>query len=82
MKAMIMTGTGGPDIVEAVERSEPVPDLGEALVEIAAADYLVTRLRRTPGDLPEGRITWRGDYDRNDTRNPANRRPWFARLLA
>jgi NADPH:quinone reductase len=37
MKAVVMTGPGGPEVMEYVERPEPVPGPGEALVEIAAA---------------------------------------------
>jgi NADPH2:quinone reductase len=37
MKAIVMTRQGGPDVIEFVERPEPVPGLREVLVEIAAA---------------------------------------------
>ena len=37
MKAVVMTGPGGPEMVEVVERREPVPGPGEALVEVAFA---------------------------------------------
>jgi NADPH2:quinone reductase len=37
MKAMVMTRRGGPEVMEFIERPEPVPGPGEALVEIAAA---------------------------------------------
>ena len=37
MKAIIMTRPGGTEVLELIERSEPMPGPGEALVEIAAA---------------------------------------------
>ncbi|TIS86087.1 quinone oxidoreductase [Mesorhizobium sp.] len=37
MKAVVMTRKGGPEVMEFVERPEPVPGPGQALVEIAAA---------------------------------------------
>jgi NADPH2:quinone reductase len=37
MKAVVMTGPGGPEMMEVVERREPVPGPGEALVEVAFA---------------------------------------------
>jgi NADPH2:quinone reductase len=37
MKAVVMTGPGGPEMMEFVERREPVPGPGEALVEVAFA---------------------------------------------
>jgi NADPH:quinone reductase len=37
MKAVVMTGPGGPEVMEFVERPEPVPGPGEALVEVAFA---------------------------------------------
>src|SRR5258708_12325109 len=37
MKAVMMTGTGGREMLEYVERPDPVPGPGEALVEIAFA---------------------------------------------
>ncbi|PTD26497.1 quinone oxidoreductase family protein [Sphingomonas fennica] len=37
MKAIVMNGTGGPEMLEHVERPEPVAGPGEALVEIAFA---------------------------------------------
>jgi NADPH2:quinone reductase len=37
MKAIIMTGIGGTDMLELVDRPEPVAGPGEALVEIAVA---------------------------------------------
>src|ERR1700736_1619272 len=37
MKAVVMTGTGGREMLEYVERPDPVPGPGEALVEIAYA---------------------------------------------
>ncbi len=35
MKAVTMTGTGGREMLEYVERPDPTPGPGEALVEIA-----------------------------------------------
>lgn len=48
MKAMVMARQGGPDVIEMVEQSEPVPGPGEALVEIAAAgvNFMDTGVRR------------------------------------
>ncbi|APO66533.1 Zn-dependent alcohol dehydrogenase GroES-like protein [Rhizobium gallicum] len=37
MKAIVMSRTGGPEVIELVERPEPVPARGEVLVEVAAA---------------------------------------------
>jgi NADPH:quinone reductase len=37
MKAVVMTGPGAPEMMEFVERREPVPGPGEALVEVAFA---------------------------------------------
>lgn len=37
MKAVVMTRQGGPEVMEFVERPEPVAGPGQALVEIAAA---------------------------------------------
>ena len=37
MKAVTMTGTGGREMLEYVERPDPTPGPGEALVEIAFA---------------------------------------------
>ncbi len=37
MKAIVMTRTGGPEVIEYVERPDPQPGPGQALVEIAVA---------------------------------------------
>jgi NADPH:quinone reductase len=37
MKAIVMTRTGGPEVIEYVERPDPVPGTGQVLVEIAIA---------------------------------------------
>jgi NADPH:quinone reductase len=37
MKAIVMNGTGGREVLAHVERPDPVPDRDEALVEIAFA---------------------------------------------
>ena len=37
MKAVVMTAPGGPEVMELVERPEPIPGPGEALVAIAAS---------------------------------------------
>ncbi len=37
MRAIVMNGTGGREMLEYVERPDPVPGPGEALVEIAFA---------------------------------------------
>ena len=46
MKAVIMTGTGGPEMLRHVERPDPVPGPGEALVEIADSERALQALRR------------------------------------
>jgi NADPH:quinone reductase len=48
MRAVVMTRRGGPEVIELVERPEPVPGPGEALVEIAAAgiNFMDTGVRR------------------------------------
>ncbi|MDI7861155.1 quinone oxidoreductase [Rhizobiaceae bacterium n13] len=37
MKAIVMTGLGGPEVIEYVERPDPVPGPDEVLVEVAVA---------------------------------------------
>jgi hypothetical protein len=37
MKAIVKTGSGGPEVLELVDIAEPVPASGEALVDISAA---------------------------------------------
>jgi NADPH2:quinone reductase len=37
MKAIVMTRTGGPEVIEYVERPDPAPGTGQVLVEIAIA---------------------------------------------
>ena len=37
MRAVVMNGTGGRDMLDYVERADPVPGPGEVLVEIAYA---------------------------------------------
>ncbi|WP_279606725.1 hypothetical protein [Sphingobium yanoikuyae] len=37
MRAVVMTATGGREVLEQIERPEPVAGPGEALVEIAVA---------------------------------------------
>jgi NADPH:quinone reductase len=48
MKAIMMMRAGGPDVLEWVDRPEPTPGRGEALVEIAAAgvNFMDTGVRR------------------------------------
>lgn len=48
MKAIAMSRTGGPEVIELVERPEPVLAPGEVLVEIAAAgvNFMDTGVRR------------------------------------
>jgi len=48
MKTIVMSGTGGPEVIELVERPEPVLARGEVLVEIAAAgvNFMDTGVRR------------------------------------
>ena len=37
MKAMMMSRAGGPEVIEKIERPDPVPGAGQVLVEVAAA---------------------------------------------
>jgi NADPH2:quinone reductase len=48
MKAIVMSRTGGPEVIELVERPEPVLARGEVLVEVAAAgvNFMDTGVRR------------------------------------
>jgi NADPH:quinone reductase len=48
MKAITMIRAGGPDVLEWVDRPEPIPGPGEALVEITAAgvNFMDTGVRR------------------------------------
>jgi NADPH:quinone reductase len=48
MKAVMMSRAGGPEVLEYVERPDPVPGKGQALVEIAAAgvNFMDTGVRR------------------------------------
>jgi NADPH2:quinone reductase len=48
VKAIMMRRAGGPDVLEWVDRPEPTPGRGEALVEIAAAgvNFMDTGVRR------------------------------------
>ncbi len=48
MKAIVMSRTGGPEVIELVERPEPARARGEVLAEIAAAgvNFMDTVVRR------------------------------------
>jgi NADPH2:quinone reductase len=48
MKAIVMSRPGGPEVLEMVDRPEPIPGPGEALVETAAAgvNFMDTGVRR------------------------------------
>jgi NADPH2:quinone reductase len=48
MKAIVMNRPGGSEVLEIVDRPEPIPGPGEALVEIAAAgvNFMDTGVRR------------------------------------
>lgn len=48
MKAIVMTRPGEPDVLEVVERPDPVPGTGEVLVQVAAAgvNFMDTGVRR------------------------------------
>ena len=37
MKAIVMSRAGGTEVLEVVDRPDPIPGPGQALVEIAAA---------------------------------------------
>jgi NADPH:quinone reductase len=49
MKAVAMTAPGGPEVMELVERPEPIPGPGEALVELAASgvNFMDVGVRRS-----------------------------------
>ena len=38
MKAILMNRAGGTEVLEVVDRPDPVPSPGQALVEVAAAE--------------------------------------------
>jgi NADPH:quinone reductase len=48
MHAIVMREPGGPEVLELIERNDPVPGAGEALVEVAAAgvNFVDTGVRR------------------------------------
>ncbi|MCB4769464.1 quinone oxidoreductase [Ancylobacter sp. Lp-2] len=55
MKTVVMTRAGGPEVLEVVERPEPVPAAGQVLVELAAAgvNFMDTGVRRGLAWAPE-----------------------------
>src|SRR3984957_8459599 len=60
MKAIVMNRAGGTEVLEVVDRPDPVPHAGQALVDIAAAgvNFMDTGVRRgqlwTEVPLPRG----------------------------
>lgn len=52
MQAIIATGTGGPDVLQLVERPVPVPRTGEVLIRTAAAGVNRPDLMQRTGALP------------------------------
>src|ERR1700722_11539782 len=48
MKAIVMNRAGGTEVLEVVDRPDPVPYAGQALVEVAAAgvNFMDTGVRR------------------------------------
>ena len=48
MKAIVMNRAGGAEVLEMVDRADPVPGPGQALVEVAAAgvNFMDTEVRR------------------------------------
>ncbi|GAB4068093.1 quinone oxidoreductase [Ancylobacter sonchi] len=55
MKTVVMTRTGGPEVLEVMERPDPVPAAGQVLVEVAAAgvNFMDTGVRRGLAWAPE-----------------------------
>lgn len=60
MKAVVMTGTGGREVLEYADRPEPVPGPGEALVEIgyAGVNFMDIGVRQGTAwtDIPDPKI--------------------------
>jgi NADPH2:quinone reductase len=54
MKACVVTAAGGPDVLRMVDRAEPAPDAGEAVVSLAAANVNPTDLGAREGMFPPG----------------------------
>jgi NADPH:quinone reductase-like Zn-dependent oxidoreductase len=54
MKACVVTKAGGPDVLRMVDRSEPAPDAGEAVVSLVAANVNPTDLGAREGMVPPG----------------------------
>ncbi len=52
MKACVVTKAGGPDVLRMVDRSEPAPDAGEAVVSLVAANVNPTDLGAREGMVP------------------------------
>ena len=60
MRAVVMTATGGREVLEQIERPEPVAGPGEALVEIAVAGVnfidIVVRQGIACTDMPNPKL--------------------------
>lgn len=54
IKACVVTQAGGPEVLRTVERPEPVPGAGEAVVSLAAANVNPTDLGAREGMFPPG----------------------------
>ncbi|ANH40480.1 Crotonyl-CoA reductase [Nocardioides dokdonensis FR1436] len=69
MRAMVLTGHGGPEVLELREVGTPAPGPGEVLVRVAAASLNNTDLWTREGaygsrpDDPDARSGWRGPID-------------------
>jgi D-arabinose 1-dehydrogenase-like Zn-dependent alcohol dehydrogenase len=87
VKAIVMNRPGGPGVLEMVDRPEPTPAQGEALVEVAAAgvNFMDIGVRRgqfwtemaypkTIGVEGAGRVLAMGDSA--DSVQPGQRVPW------
>jgi NADPH2:quinone reductase len=54
VKACVVTEAGGPDVLRTLDRPDPAPDAGEAVVSMAAANVNPTDLGAREGMFPPG----------------------------